>query len=235
MAFAGKRVRSCRIPGHARRGVPADFPQGDALTRAKYLTEAADCEACHTAEGGKPFAGGRPFDTDFGTIYSRQHHARSRDRHRRLDRCGLPEGRARGFQQGQGLALSGLSLRRLHLSDRRGRAGHQGVPVQPAAAEERAAAQHAALPVQPAPADGDLVEAVRRECAFPAGCERSAAWNRGAYLAEALGHCGDCHTPRTPLQSLDNRRKFSGGLSEGWRAYNLTSDADLRDRELEPR
>ncbi len=40
-------------------------------------------------------------------------------------------------------------------------------------------------------------------------------WNRGAYLVEGLGHCGDCHTPRTPFQSLDNRHKFQGGASEG--------------------
>ncbi len=56
--------------------------------------------------------------------------------------------------------------------------------------------------------------------------ERSPEWNRGAYLVEALGHCGDCHTPRTPFQSLDNRNKFKGGESEGWRAYNLSSDKD---------
>ena len=56
--------------------------------------------------------------------------------------------------------------------------------------------------------------------------DRSPQWNRGAYLVEGLGHCGDCHTPRTPFQSLDNRHKFGGGASEGWRAYNLSSDKE---------
>ena len=56
--------------------------------------------------------------------------------------------------------------------------------------------------------------------------DHTPGWNRGAYLVEALGHCGDCHTPRTPFQSLDNRHKFAGGASEGWRAYNLSSDKD---------
>ena len=56
--------------------------------------------------------------------------------------------------------------------------------------------------------------------------DHTSEWNRGAYLVEALGHCGDCHTPRTPFQSLDNRHKFAGGASEGWRAYNLSSDKD---------
>jgi mono/diheme cytochrome c family protein len=54
--------------------------------------------------------------------------------------------------------------------------------------------------------------------------ERDAQWNRGAYLAEAMGHCGDCHTPRNLLQALDNREKFAGALQAGWRAYNITQD-----------
>jgi hypothetical protein len=51
-------------------GVPADFQETDPIARGKYLSEAADCEACHTVEGGQRFAGGRPFQTDFGTLYS---------------------------------------------------------------------------------------------------------------------------------------------------------------------
>ena len=49
-------------------------------------------------------------------------------------------------------------------------------------------------------------------------------WNRGAYLAEALAHCGECHTPRSLALGLDNRKKFAGALTAGWRAYNITSD-----------
>jgi mono/diheme cytochrome c family protein len=53
---------------------------------------------------------------------------------------------------------------------------------------------------------------------------RDAQWNRGAYLVEAMSHCGECHTPRNLLQALDNREKFSGAVQAGWRAYNITSD-----------
>jgi mono/diheme cytochrome c family protein len=53
---------------------------------------------------------------------------------------------------------------------------------------------------------------------------RSREWNRGAYLAEALGHCGECHTPRNLLYALDNRRKFGGAVTSGWRAYDISSD-----------
>jgi mono/diheme cytochrome c family protein len=41
--------------------------------------------------------------------------------------------------------------------------------------------------------------------------ERGAAWNRGAYLVNGPGHCGECHTPRNALMILDQRRTFAGG------------------------
>ena len=44
--------------------------QADLVARGEYLTRAADCEACHTAPGGQPFAGGRAFVLPFGVLYS---------------------------------------------------------------------------------------------------------------------------------------------------------------------
>jgi mono/diheme cytochrome c family protein len=42
----------------------------DIVARGKYLAEAADCAACHTAPGGAPFAGGLAMQSGFGTIYA---------------------------------------------------------------------------------------------------------------------------------------------------------------------
>src|SRR6185369_12876399 len=53
---------------------------------------------------------------------------------------------------------------------------------------------------------------------------RSPEWNRGAYLVEALAHCGDCHTPRNLAFALNNRQKFAGAITAGWRAFNISSD-----------
>jgi mono/diheme cytochrome c family protein len=61
---------------------------------------------------------------------------------------------------------------------------------------------------------------------FEPNPERSVPWNRGAYLVEAMAHCGDCHTPRNSMQALNNRAKFAGTVISGWRAYNITSDRD---------
>jgi mono/diheme cytochrome c family protein len=226
MAFAGgKRVTLAEYSG-SPTGVPADFRPADALARGRYLTEAADCEACHTAEGGKPFAGGLPFQTDFGTLYSPNI---------------TPDA-----QTGIGAWSDADFLQALH----RGVSKDRGwlYPAFPYAAYTYLTdadvlaikAYLFSLPPQknvPPPTQLRFPYNQRWLMAiwsrlydpntrFRPVADRSPAWNRGAYLVEALGHCGDCHTPRTPLQSLDNRHKFAGGLSEGWRAYNLTSDAD---------
>jgi mono/diheme cytochrome c family protein len=48
---------------------------------------------------------------------------------------------------------------------------------------------------------------------------KSAEWNRGAYLVNGPGHCGECHSPRDPLGGLKAAQKFAGGPNpegEGW-------------------
>jgi mono/diheme cytochrome c family protein len=72
---------------------------------------------------------------------------------------------------------------------------------------------------------------------FAADVSKSLEWNRGAYLVEALAHCGECHTPRNVALALDNRKKFAGAVTAGWRACNITSDkatgiGDWRDEDI---
>lgn len=70
-AFAGGQpVELAAYAGPSPTGVPAELIRADARTRGEYITRMADCEACHTATGGVPFAGGRPFVLPFGTIYT---------------------------------------------------------------------------------------------------------------------------------------------------------------------
>lgn len=71
---------------------------------------------------------------------------------------------------------------------------------------------------------------------FEPDASRSAVVNRGAYLANALGHCGECHTPRNVLGGLKKDRHLAGGNLEGADAPNLTpvrlkskSDAELKE------
>ena len=225
MAFAGKGVPLQEYSG-SPTGVPADFSDTTLEARGKYLTDAADCQACHTAPDGKAFAGGRAFDTQFGTMYSPNI---------------TPDVRT-----GIGSWSDADFLLALHKGI--GKGGLRLYPSFPFAAytyltDDDVLAIKAYLFSLPAeqsvpPENGLRFPFNQRwlmaiwsrlynpDTRFRPVPERTASWNRGAYLAEALGHCGDCHTPRTALQSLDNRRKFAGGIAEGWRAYNLSSDRD---------
>jgi nicotinate dehydrogenase subunit B len=59
--------------------------------------------------------------------------------------------------------------------------------------------------------------------AFQPDPTKSAAWNRGAYLVEGLGHCGACHSPRNALGAEKAGAYLAGGFAEGWEAPPLTS------------
>ncbi|HEY3695050.1 cytochrome c [Phenylobacterium sp.] len=210
--------------GASPTGTPPELAGAPLLARGEYLTRAADCEACHTARGGVPFTGGRPFKLPFGTLYTPNI---------------TPD-------PGTGIGAwnDAEFLRAMHQGVGRG-----GKPLYPAfpypsytlLTDADALAIKAYLfslkPVRnTAPANAlafpfnqrwlmtiwaALFNSDRR---FRPIAERSAEWNRGAYLAEAAEHCGECHTPRNLMQALDNRRKFAGGVAEGWNAYNITSD-----------
>ena len=210
--------------GPSPTGAPPELARADILTRGRYLTQAADCESCHTAPGGRPFAGGRAIRTAFGTLYSSNI---------------TPDA-----QTGIGAWSDSDFLRAVHQGI--GKDGRRLYPAFPYDAYAHMADADALAiksflfsltPVRQAPPPDALVfpfdqrwlmgiwaALFAREPAFQPLGGASPEWNRGAYLAEALAHCGSCHTPRNLLQGLDNRRKFAGGDAEGWRAYNITSD-----------
>ena len=63
---------------------------------------------------------------------------------------------------------------------------------------------------------------------FKADRDRSESWNRGAYISEALAHCGECHTPRSMMGALDSSMHFAGSLEgpEGELSPNITQDRE---------
>jgi len=221
MDFAsGKRG----APGSGSGGVPAELASASVIQRGEYLTRAADCIACHTTEDGQPFAGGRPFVLPFGTMYSTNI---TPDK-----KTGIGEYTDAQFLRAmhQGIARDGTRL----------------YPAMPYASytymtDDDALAIKAYLfslaPVAaPRPANtlsfpfnqrwlmGLWSAFFNPDKRFQPDTEKSAEWNRGAYLAEAMAHCGECHTPRNAAFSLDNRRKFAGAKQAGWVAYNISSD-----------
>jgi mono/diheme cytochrome c family protein len=225
MAFAhGPKVALGDYRAADPAGVPADLAQASLVQRGEYLTRAADCMACHTARGGQPYAGGLAFTLPFGALYSTN------------------------ITPDKETGIGGYSdadfLNVMHRGVRRD--GARLYPAMPftsytAVTDADALAIKAYLftlaPVH-APARANtlafpfdqrwlmgvwstLFNADKRFEPVPS---QSPQWNRGAYLAEALAHCGECHTPRNLAYALDNRKKFGGAVTAGWRAYNISGD-----------
>jgi mono/diheme cytochrome c family protein len=225
LAFAeGPKVALTDYRAANPTGVPAALVQASLVERGAYLARAADCMACHTTKDGKEYAGGLGFKLPFGTLYSTNI---------------TPD-----KETGIGNYSDQDFLNAVHRGTRR-----DGVRLYPAMpftsytymTDADALAIKAYLfslpPVRASiPANtltfpfnqrwsvifwSALFNPDRR---FEPDTSKSPEWNRGAYLTEALAHCGECHTPRNPAFALNNRQKFAGAVTAGWRAFNISSD-----------
>jgi len=222
---SGKRVDLADYEGANPTGVPSSLARADLVARGEYLTRAADCAACHTAPGGKPFAGGLPFKLPMiGTIYS-------------TNITPDPE-------TGIGTWSDDEFVKALHEGiDRDGKHLYPAFPYTSYTLMTRndALAIKAYLfslkPIKYRHPPNDVAFPFNQRFLmtfwnmlfkpghrFRPNADQPPEWNRGAYLVEAFGHCGDCHTPRNLLFGLKSGQKFAGALVEGWKAYNITPD-----------
>ena len=225
MAFSdGKKVTLADYKSADPTGVPASIARTSMVERGAYLTRAADCVACHTSGGGKEYAGGLAIRLPFGTLYSTN------------------------ITPDKETGVGNYSDQDFLDAVRRGvrRDGARLYPAMPYASysymtDADVLAIKAYLfslpPVHAKAPENTLTFPYNQRWAmifwsalfnpdtrFAPDSDRSPEWNRGAYLAEALAHCGECHTPRNLAFALDNRKKFAGALTAGWRAFNISSD-----------
>ena len=191
---------------------PAAGADDPAVRRGAYVFRAAGCLSCHTdfKNKGAPLAGGRALKTPFGTFYSPNitpdpKHGigawREADFRRALRQGRAPDG-THYFQAFPYAAYTGIGdadlrdlwayLRAQPPVARRNRAHDLGFPFN----LRFLVGLWKGLYFKPGP--------YRRDTG------RSPEWNRGAYLVEALGHCGECHTPRGTLSGLDRGRHLAG-------------------------
>jgi mono/diheme cytochrome c family protein len=225
MAFAeGTKVALADYRGTNPTGVPASLAQASLAERGAYLAKAADCMVCHTTQGGREFAGGLGFKLPFGTLYSTnitpdketgignysdQDFLNAVHRGKRRDGAWLypamPYTSYTYISDADALAIKAylFSL----------------APVRAPAPENTLA-----FPFNQRWAMGFWSALFNQDTRFEPDPSKSPEWNRGAYLAEALAHCGECHTPRNLAFALDNRKKFAGAVTAGWRAFNISSD-----------
>jgi len=182
----------------------------DQLLRGRYLVQAADCAACHTAESGAPFAGGVPLASPFGKFYGTNI---TPDPEHGIGKwsaddfyAALHDGVAPDRQLYP--AMPYTSYRQLSRADSDAMFAYLR-SIKPAAVPNRE-------PELDFPYN--LRFGVRfwnwlfLEDSLPDASQGdSPAWLRGRYLAGALGHCAECHTPRGKLGQLDAGRPLQGG------------------------
>jgi mono/diheme cytochrome c family protein len=238
MAFSGNR--KVALPDYQDvnpTGVPATLAGASLVERGAYLAKAADCMVCHTTKGGKEYAGGLGFKLPFGTLYSTNI---TSDKE-----TGIGNYSDRDFLNAVHRGVRGDGARLYpampytsytYMTDADALAIKAYLFSLPPV---RAAAPANTLSFPFNQRWGMMFWSVmfNPDTRFEPDTSRSSEWNRGAYLAEALAHCGECHTPRNLAFALNNRRKFGGALTAGWRAFNISSEKAAgigawRDEEL---
>ncbi len=220
----GPKVALADYRGADPTGVPAELKDAGLIEKGRYLARAADCAACHTAEGGAPYAGGRAFVLPFGTLYSTNI---TPDKETGIGNYGdadFLDAVHKGLAPGKTKLYPAMPFASYtYMTDDDARAIKAYLfSLEPVHAP--APTNTLAFPFNQRPLMGIWALLFNSDKRFEPRTGRDPQWNRGAYLVEALAHCGECHTPRNLLQALDQREKFTGTVQAGWRAYNVTSD-----------
>ncbi|HEX5326165.1 MAG TPA: c-type cytochrome [Acetobacteraceae bacterium] len=206
------------------RQAAAQTPSPGSVDYGLYMTRAADCGPCHTRPGGTPFAGGLEIKTPFGTLTSPNI---TPDR-----------------QTGIGSWTDDQFYAALHNGI--GSHGEYLYPVMvypsytKMTREDVLAIKHYLFSLKPVfaprlPSAMDFPFNIRdtmlawRVLFFTPGTfkpnpHHSADWNRGAYLVQGAGHCGECHSPRNLLGATETSDRLAGGTVGQWLAPNISSD-----------
>lgn len=203
-----------------------DTDTADLVARGRYLATAADCAACHTApHGGTPFAGGYAIDTPLGQIFS-TNITPSKS-------AGIGDYSEADFSRAvrDGVARDGSHLypampytAYAKITDADMKALYAYFMNEVKADDHKPQQTELPFPfsIRTSMAVWNLLFLDKTR--FEPNPAKSAEWNRGAYLAEALTHCATCHTPRNGLMAEDGSQPLAGGAVGPWFAPNITSD-----------
>tara|TARA_R110000787_G_scaffold37690_2_gene95566 strand:+ start:553 stop:1503 length:951 start_codon:yes stop_codon:yes gene_type:complete len=227
--FAAGLVLLFAVPA-ALTPVTAGAQDAEAVRRGEYLAIAGGCTSCHTdfKNKGEPFAGGAPIPTPFGTFHPpnitpHPEHGiggwSDADFIRAMREGKNPDG-AHYFP-----AFPYTSYTKIAEADLRDMKAYLfSLP-----AIDRPSKPHdISFPFSWRFLQTGWKMLFFEEGAFQPDPARSAAANRGAYLSEALAHCGECHTPRNFLGGLDADRWMAGTGDgpEGALVPNITPDPE---------
>ena len=216
------------MPSHSTVVIPQGMSSANAgmIERGQYLVRAAGCLSCHWNKkgGGEPFAGGRALATPFGTFYSPN---LTPDKDHGIGGW-TDEDFVRALTHGEGHEGEDLYPVFPYTSYAR-------VKVEDALAIKAYLATLTPVPAETSGHDISFPFSWRAlmkgwKLLFLTRAEpladdpaQDATWNRGRYLVEALGHCGECHTARGTFGQADAPRHLLGNPTgpEGWRVPAL--------------
>src|SRR5258708_6130755 len=182
---------------------PRSFEPGR-VAQGESLVHIGNCAGCHSADGGRPFAGGRALPTPFGTVFSTNITPDPE--------TGIGQWPGEAFRRAMrdGVARNGEHLYPAFPYDHFTRASDADIDALYAYFMTRTPVQRRAPANQMKPPFGfrPLIAAwnllflekgpLADDPAHPAD------WNRGRALVEGLAHCGACHTPRNKLGAEQN-------------------------------
>lgn len=198
--------------------------QEDTVARGKYLLYAGGCISCHTEDIDEavPLAGGRAMETPFGTFYSPN----------------ITPDAATGIgkwsdEQFVDAFWEGVSPEGDHYFPAFPYTSYSGVSRADLLAIK--AYLFSLDPVSKASREHDLAWYMSSRLAagawkelnfesarFTPDAARDEQWNRGAYLVRHLGHCGECHTPRSTFGVLQTDLEMAGSRMGDEKIANIT-------------
>ncbi|CAH7172712.1 putative diheme cytochrome c-553 [Vibrio chagasii] len=203
----------------------------ESVERGEYLAHAGDCVACHSAEGGEPFAGGLPFVTPFGTVYSTNITPHTTEGIGTYDfddfRAALVDGKGKdGYLYP---AMPYTSYQYLTVQDMFDLWEYmQSITAVPRRNDDNSMMFPSNIRLgllgwnivfmDTDPVDYQVPEELKDKV------DNVEKWQQGKYWVAGLGHCSECHTPRNIAQALIPKRIFQGNLIDGWNAPDITAN-----------
>ncbi len=197
----------------------------DLVARGRYLAVLGDCTACHTLPGQAPFAGGVSIQTPFGEVLGANI---TPDADTGIGRWSFEDfqntmsnGHARGGKRLYA-AMPYTAYTKVTRQDNRALWAYLN-SLEPV--------RHPVETNQlPFPFNIRTSLIAWNWLAFDEGeyqpdPERSAQWNRGAYLVQGLGHCGSCHTPKSLIGGDKDDEFLTGSALQSWVAPDITANS----------
>jgi mono/diheme cytochrome c family protein len=193
------------------------------VAHGAQLAAIGNCKDCHTAPEGKPYAGGLPVKTPFGTIYATNITPDAE--------TGIGRWSETAFRRAmhEGVDRQGHHLYPAFPYDHFTKVTDDDVKAIYAFVMTREPVRAGTPPNQvPFPFNIRGLIGVWKGLFFERGRfqgdpAQSAELIRGAYLVEAIGHCGACHTPRNFLGAERKTEFLAGGETQNWHAPALTT------------